>query len=152
MVLAIIAYVIMGVALAAFIGTGAYIAAVIVAIMMLSPSAVRVYRAWTAKPSMMVCPNCGSRQVKITSRVESTTGSRSSQFKRSLILPRYRVSVQSQTGSQINRQRVAVCQSCGFDYPYMTFAEVQQEKNTATVTAAVVCTLVILCTVFGFVS
>lgn len=149
MIWAVLAYAVMGIALAAFVGTGAYAVAVVVALMMLGPCGLRAYRAWTAKPSTMTCPNCGSGQVRITSRVEGMTGSSSSYFKRSILMPRHRVRIDRQGGSQINRQRIGLCQSCGFDFPYITVDEVTQERGAATRTAVIVLIVAVLCTVFG---
>lgn len=152
MIWLVIAYAVMGTVLAAMIGTGAYPIAVIVALMMLVPYGLRAYKAWTAKPSTMTCPNCGSGQVRITSRVEGMTGNSSSQFKRSLLMPRYRVRIDRQGGSQINRQRIGLCQSCGFDYPYVTAEEVRQERSAAMRAAVIVVIVTALCVVLGFIA
>lgn len=152
MVWLVLAYIVMGFALAAMVGTGVYTIAVIIAAMMLVPHGLKVYKAWTAKPSTMICPNCGSGQVRITSRVESMTGNSNSQFKRSLFMPRHRVRIDRQAGSQINRQRVAICQSCGFDYSYVTAEEVGQERGSATLAASIAFAVTVLCIVFGFIS
>lgn len=152
MIWLVIAYAVMGLALAAMIGTGAYVIAVVVALMMIGPCGLRMYRAWTVKPSTMVCPNCGSKQVRITNRVEGMTGSNSSQFKRSLLMPRYRVKIDRQGQSQINRQRIGLCQSCGFDFPYVTAEEVRQERSAATKATAIAVIVTVLCVVLGFVA
>ena len=52
------------------------------------------------KPSTMQCPNCGNPNVKLSA---------------------------IQTGGQ--RKRIANCQSCGFEYDYITPDDITQSKN-----------------------
>ena len=100
------------------------------------------------EPSKMVCPNCGG-EVKITSRVEGVSGVSSSQFNRSYVAPNHHATINRAHNTRINRQRVAVCQTCGFDYPYVTKEEIlQEQKNTKSWAVAVVI-LALVCMMGG---
>lgn len=88
----------------------------------------------------MECPNCGSKDVKITSRVDGVSNSGNSVFRRSYVAPNHKATINRQGSTTINRQRVAVCQSCGFDYSYITEDEVRREQKGAKA-AVVVMTL-----------
>ena len=70
------------------------------------------------QPSKMLCPNCKSRNVKLRKEVSSITRTGLSSYGKG-------IGVRSGV-SNINRQRIAVCQDCGYDYPYTSEADVKQ--------------------------
>ena len=74
-------------------------------------------------PSKMLCPNCKSRNIKIRKEISGITRTG---------LSSYGSSIGVHTGvSNVNRQRIGVCQDCGYDYPYTSEADVKQAVASA---------------------
>ena len=74
--------------------------------------------AKSRQPSQMICPNCKSKNIKI--QKEITSYSRGS-------VRTYGSRLSAGSGSTtVNRQRLGVCQDCGYDYPYVSQEEVEQ--------------------------
>ena len=76
-------------------------------------------KAKSMKPSKMLCPNCGSKNIWIQKEVSGISGS-------GVNTDVWAWNIHS-GNHNINRQRVGVCQDCGFDYSYIT----QDEINDA---------------------
>lgn len=102
-------------------------------------------RLRNAEPSIMMCPNCGSTHIYI-SRMRTGAISASSMSGSA-----YRFGYSGLVGggtavsdSIVTSQRMARCQDCGFDYPYVTQADINaainravKEKNSGAVWLAV---------------
>lgn len=71
------------------------------------------------KPSTMVCPNCQSNRIKITSRIDGLSSSST----QSILL--------RTSKRQITRSHIAACQDCGYDYEYITKSDVEEAKVQA---------------------
>lgn len=71
----------------------------------------------------MICPNCHSTNVRISKEVAGFTNGGATSFHGGFGLHAGNVNV--------NRQRLGVCQDCGFDYPYITQQEVSQIQEKA---------------------
>ena len=152
MVLRIILYAVGFIGLVGFSSEKELIPAVICAGILAGPAVVRLYRAFSAAPSQMVCPNCGSSDVFISSQVEGMTFGANTEFKRSFVFPNHRAKVQSLSGSKINRQRMARCQKCGFDYRFISAEEVQQERSRAIKSGVIVGIAAVLAVIMGVLS
>ena len=86
-------------------------------------SNVKYEDAKKRRPSKMLCPNCKSQNVKIRKEISGITRTG---------LSSHSGSIGVKTGvSNINRQRIAVCQDCGYDYPYISEVEVNQALANA---------------------
>ena len=97
---------------------GAIAIAVIVIVVGLLLSIGNYENARKLKPTPMKCPNCGSENIKI--QREITSYSRGS-------VRTYGSRLSAGSGSTtVNRQRLGVCQDCGYDYPYVSQEEVEQ--------------------------
>ena len=137
MVLRIILYIVGFVGVVGFTHEREPIPAVLCAAILIVPALVQLWKARQLKPSAMICPNCGSADVFISERFEGMTTDTDVSFKRSFVFPNHRAKVQSQAGAKINRQRVARCRQCGFDYRYTTAGEVQREQSDAIKATAI---------------
>lgn len=80
-------------------------------------------KAKKLKASKMECPNCGSRNIRIQKEFSGMSSNSTSTYVSSWHI---------RSGNHsINRQRVAVCQDCGFDYPYITQDEIDEQIEKA---------------------
>lgn len=94
-------------------------------------------RLRNAEPSIMMCPNCGSTHIYIDrmqtgSISASSMGGTAYRFGSGLIGQGTAIS-----DSLVTSQRMARCRDCGFDYPYITQADINaaiqkavREKNS----------------------
>lgn len=131
MLITIILYVVAGAAIGSAIGSNMYVLAVLIVAAVIYSCKARWDKANAIQPSAMVCPNCGSDFVRIENRVEGVSGNSSAHIHRSVIAPKHFKTVNRQHKSQLDRQRVGVCQLCGFDYPYVTAQEAEKARNEA---------------------
>ena len=99
-------------------------------------------KAKKLKASTMICPNCGSGNVKIQKEISGVSGSGVSTNLWSWDI---------RSGNhKLDRKRIGVCQDCGFDYPYITQDEVDEAINKARGMRNLWIILAILVTVGGF--
>lgn len=91
-------------------------------------SIVRVINASKMHPSKMICPNCNSKSVRLSTR-QSGTDTNAYFFRFGLSM-----------SDRINYQRIAECQNCGFVWNYFTRDDIQSEKSKA-------CSMLVLSTV-----
>jgi len=73
------------------------------------------------QPTPMICPNCHSTNIRISKEVAGFTNSSATSFHGGWGLHSGNVN--------INRQRLGVCQDCGFDFPYFTEQEIYQYRE-----------------------
>lgn len=82
-----------------------------------------------AKPSEMVCPDCGNTHIFInrmqTGTVNTSTCSGTAYGAGHIAFG----SGTAHTYSKITSQRMAKCQDCGFDYPYITEEDIFTARN-----------------------
>ena len=71
----------------------------------------------------MICPNCHSTNIRISKEVAGFTNNSATSFHGGWGLHSGNVN--------INRQRLGICQDCGFDYPFFTQQEVNQIQERA---------------------
>lgn len=77
---------------------------------------VRVINANRMRPSKMMCPNCNSIVVKLSTRESGSTTNASY----------YRYG--STWNNSIHYQRIATCKDCGFVWEYITKDDIRSEK------------------------
>ena len=95
----------------------------IIAFIGLLISNVKYEAAKKKHSSKMLCPNCKSRNIKIRKEISGITRTG---------LSSYGSGMGVHTGvSNVNRQRIGVCQDCGYDYPYTSEADVKQAVASA---------------------
>lgn len=99
------------------------IIALIISVIALLSSYGRYKNANEKTPSKMVCVNCGSTNVRIHNREEGWTAGGLGGAGFGLAGGNVR--------KNINRQHVVVCADCGFDSPYTTLAEIEEERKNA---------------------
>lgn len=143
-------YAMVGTVIGASFGTGHWVVAIVLAGIAAYSCKYRFDKARNLRPSVMVCPNCGSSQIRIDNRIEGYSGTSNAQVQRSLVMPKYRKTVNWQYGSQYNRQRVGICQSCGFDYPYVTPQEAQQAQDRIKMSTTIGIIAAVFFALFGF--
>lgn len=122
---------------------------IVLLLVMLIPSLLRLMSARRMSPSEMQCPNCGSTNTRITSRVDGVASSSDMAFQRSFIMPKHRVTAHRQSDSSIKRRRIAVCQQCGFDYEYITADDIKQAKRAAIRSLLIVAVISIIGIAWG---
>lgn len=86
-------------------------------------SAVRYSNSMDLRASVMRCPNCGSQNIRIESRVEGMKSTGSSARTRGI--SGYSKDI------DIKRSHIGVCSSCGYDYPYVTKQDVEKMQDAA---------------------
>ncbi len=94
---------------------GAVILAIIVIVIGLLASFGNYANAKKMRPTPMICPNCGSRNIRIQREISGLSG-------RNIGYYPGRLAIRS-SDHTINRQRIGICKDCGFDYPYITAQE-----------------------------
>ncbi len=102
---------------------GMIILAIIIVILGLLASIGKYMQAKEMRPTLMICPNCKSRNIRIQREIAGLT---SSSFGSYYGRWNFRSS-----GHNINRQRIGVCQDCGFDFPYITSQDCKQAMADA---------------------
>lgn len=147
--LAVIGFLLCFVGVFGFAAKGSFFAAVVCGTIIVLPFFIRKCNIAKIAPSVMVCPNCGSTQVRISRRTESVTNNSVKNIDRSILMPHHHITVDRKSDTQINRQRVAICQSCGFDYPYITAQEVSKKQRSAKIIVWVLLVIVIMCFASG---
>ena len=135
-----------------FLIDGALPAALICGLLFILPVWLFKRGADAMRPSEMICPNCGCTDIWITNRTDGVTSNSTKHYNRSVVMPKYHAKVSRQTDTKINRTRVAMCRSCGFDYPYTTAQEVLSTQRMANSLWKVVPAIVAVCYVIGLVS
>ena len=146
----ILIYAMAGMLIGASFGTGHFIVAILLICIVAYSCKYRIDKARNLQPSAMICPNCGGREIRIDNRIEGYSGRSNAQIQRSLIMPKHRKTVNWQYGSQYNRQRVGICQSCGFDYPYVTPQEAQQAQDRIKLSTIIGIIAAVFFAVLGF--
>lgn len=123
---------------------GAIAIGAIVLVVCLTVSISKYNNAMKLQPTPMICPNCQSTNVKISKEVSglSNTGA-------GTIFAGWGVHAGN---VNINRQRLGVCQDCGFDFPYFTRQEISdiQAKAKSSVIIWIIVTI-FACVVGGFI-
>ncbi len=102
---------------------GIVILAVIIIVIGLLASIGKYAQAKEMKPTLMICPNCNSNKIRIQRQI---AGISSNSFGSYYGRWNFRSS-----GHNINRQRIGVCQDCGFDFPYFTVQDCRQAMEDA---------------------
>ena len=151
MVFRIIRYTLGGMFCMAGAGIGNIVVILIGAAFLIVPTLIRFMKARNLQPSGMRCPNCGADDVKISGRMEGVAASSDIAYERSFVFPNHRSKVRGQSGAQIMRQRVARCQKCGFDYPYLTAREVRNEQTESKYSLIIVSAVIVALMVIGVV-
>lgn len=82
-------------------------------------SIVRAINASKMRPSKMICTNCNSKSVRLSTR-QSGTDTNAYFFRFGLSMK-----------DRINYQRIAECQNCGFVWNYYTKSDIQSERSKA---------------------
>lgn len=143
-------YAMAGTMIGASFGTGNWLVALVLVGVVAYSGKYGFDKARNLRPSTMVCPNCGSNQIRIDNRIEGYSGSSNAQVQRSLLMPKHRKTINWQYGSQYNRQRVGICQSCGFDYPYVTPQEAQQAQDRIKLSTIIGVAVAVFFALLGF--
>ncbi len=105
----------------------------IVFFFMVMSSAIRRDNAKNMSPSKMICPNCESTYVKLSTR---KSGSTTNTFY-------YRFG--ASWNKSIHYQRVAECKDCGYTWDYITREDILNEQSRANAGLVVSAILFALC-------
>ena len=125
------------------------IPAIFCAAVIIVPALIQLYRTRKLKPSAMICPTCGSDNIFISNRFEGMVTGTDVALKRSFVFPNHRAKMQTKAESQVNRQRIARCQQCGFDFRFVSAGEVQQARSDAIKSVIIAVVLLGLGILFG---
>lgn len=107
-------------AVAFFYVTASLVILDIVFLLMIISSAIRVNNASKTRPSKMICPNCKSKSVKLSTKQSGTSAG--GFF--------YGHGIWGNTS--VHYKRVAICQECGFEWDYIIAEDIRSEKAKAT--------------------
>lgn len=99
-------------------------------------SIIRVINANKMRPSKMICLNCNSKSVRLSTR-QSGTDTNAYFF-------RFGLSMRD----KINYQRIAECQDCGFVWNYFTKSDIQSERSKACSMLLISTVLFLICIFF----
>lgn len=100
---------------------------------MVISSAIRRDNAKNMKPSKMICPNCHSTYVKLSTRESGSTTNASY----------YRFG--ASWNKSIHYQRIAECKDCGYTWNFITKDDIVNEKSRADGALAISAILFLLC-------